>query len=74
MTAVDYVVNLVLSGILIVGAYQFYFFTQRHPLRSAREFLSPLDEKIPAIRKSGLKRDQSSPASIMRMSVEMSAP
>ena len=26
------------------------------------------------IRKSGLKRDQSSPASIMRMSVEMSAP
>ena len=27
-----------------------------------------------AIRKSGLKRDQSSPASIMRMSVEMSAP
>lgn len=49
MTAVDYVVNLVLSGILIVGAYQFYFFTQRHPLRSAREFLSPLDEKIPFI-------------------------
>ena len=29
---------------------------------------------ISAIRKSGLKRDQSSPASIMRMSVEMSAP
>lgn len=31
-------------------------------------------EGISAIRKSGLKRDQSSPASIMRMSVEMSAP
>ncbi len=30
--------------------------------------------EISAIRKSGLKRDQSSPASIMRMSVEMSAP
>ena len=29
MTAIDYAVNLVLSGILIVGAYQFYFFTQR---------------------------------------------
>ncbi|MBP7302199.1 MAG: hypothetical protein KA972_03365 [Brachymonas sp.] len=49
MTAIDYAVNLVLSGILIVGAYQFYFFTQRHPLRQAREFLSPLDEKIPFI-------------------------
>ncbi len=33
MTAINYAVNLVLSGILIVGAYQFYFFTQRHPLR-----------------------------------------
>lgn len=50
MTAVDYVVNLVLSGILIVGAYQFYFFTQRHPLRSAREFLSPLDKKFHSFR------------------------
>lgn len=33
-----------------------------------------IDRKNKAIRKSGLKRDQSSPASIMRMSVEMSAP
>ena len=49
MTAVDYVVNLVLSGILIVGAYQFYFFTQRHPLRPARVLHSPLDEKIPFV-------------------------
>ena len=49
MTAIDYAVNLVLSGILIVGAYQFYCFTQRHPLRQAREFLSTLDEKIPFI-------------------------
>lgn len=49
MTAVDYVVNLVLSGILIVGAYQFYFFTQRHPLRQAQVLHSPLDEKIPFV-------------------------
>ena len=49
MTAVDYVVNLVLSGILIVGAYQFYFFTQRHPLRPAQVLHSPLDEKIPFV-------------------------
>jgi len=35
----------------------------------------PVDEvENRAIRKSGLKRDQSSPASILRMSVEMSAP
>ena len=49
MTAVDYVVNLVLSGILIVGAYQFYFFTQRHPLRPPQVLHSPLDEKIPFV-------------------------
>lgn len=49
MTAVDYMVNLVLSGILIVGAYQFYFFTQRHPVRAAREFRSALDERIPFV-------------------------
>ena len=49
MTAVDYMVNLVLSGILIVGAYQFYFFTQRHPLRAAREFHFAFDEKIPFV-------------------------
>ena len=47
MTAVDYVVNLVLSGILIVGAYQFYFFTQRHPLRKPIVWRSPIDEAIP---------------------------
>lgn len=49
MTAVDYMVNLVLSGILIVGAYQFYFFTQRHPVRAAKEFHFALDERIPFV-------------------------
>ena len=43
----DYFVNLVLSGILIVGAYQFYFFTQRHPLRKPIVWRSPIDESIP---------------------------
>lgn len=47
MKAQDYVVNLILSGILIVGVYQFYFFTQRHPIRIARAFHSALDEKMP---------------------------
>ncbi|QMT39502.1 phosphatase PAP2 family protein [Neisseria shayeganii] len=49
MTAIDYMVNLVLSGILIVGAYQFYFFTQRHPVRAARQFHSAWDERIPFV-------------------------
>ena len=47
MTFGDYFVNLVLSGILIVGAYQFYFFTQRHPLRKPIVWRSPIDEAIP---------------------------
>ena len=38
------------------------------------EPIVPKSRKKWGIRKSGLKRDQSSPASIMRMSVEMSAP
>lgn len=43
--------------------------------RMAQELrIAKIEVEIEAIRKSGLKRDQSSPASIMRMSVEMSAP
>jgi len=49
LTVQDTVVNLVLSVVLIVGAYQFYFFTQRHPWREARSFHSPLDERIPFV-------------------------
>ncbi|MDR2837341.1 MAG: phosphatase PAP2 family protein [Azonexus sp.] len=43
----DYLINIILSAILIVGAYQFYFFTQRHPIKKARFFDSPIDEKLP---------------------------
>lgn len=43
----DYIINLILSGILIVGAYQFYFWCQRNPLRPTRTFDSRLDEAIP---------------------------
>ncbi len=46
---VDLVANLVLSVILIVGAYQFYFFTQRHRLRTPRVFHSSIDERIPFV-------------------------
>ncbi len=47
MRVSDYVINLILSVILIVGAYQFYFLTQRRPLRAARAFNSPFDERMP---------------------------
>ena len=41
----DYFVNLILSGVMIIGAYQFYFYTQRHPLRKEIVWNSPIDEK-----------------------------
>ena len=47
MTFADYAVHLVLGAILIVGAYQFYFWCQRNPLRPARELRLPLDDRIP---------------------------
>ncbi|WP_347252995.1 phosphatase PAP2 family protein [Leminorella grimontii] len=47
MSPIDYAIHLILSGILIVGVYQFYFFTQRHMLVKPREFNSTIDEKIP---------------------------
>ena len=45
MTFQDYLVNLILSGVMIIGAYQFYFYTQRHPLRKEIVWNSPIDEK-----------------------------
>jgi membrane-associated phospholipid phosphatase len=49
MNAGDITVNLVLSVVLIVGAYQFYFFTQRHRLKTPRTFTFNLDERVPFI-------------------------
>lgn len=43
----DYWINLLLSGILIVGTYQFYFFTQRFQLGQVRRFHFNWDERIP---------------------------
>jgi membrane-associated phospholipid phosphatase len=45
MTILDYVVNLSLSIVLIVGAYQFYFWCQRHH-RSPRLFHFSLDYRV----------------------------
>ena len=49
MRLADYVINLVLSGVLIVGAYQFYFWCQRNAPFEAREFVSSLDDLIPFV-------------------------
>lgn len=43
----DYLINLVLSVILIVGVYQFYFFTQRFQLARVRSFSTRIDDLIP---------------------------
>lgn len=40
-------IHLILSAIMIVGVYQFYFFTQKHMIRPAKIYHSPIDEKIP---------------------------
>ena len=47
MTSADYAVQMVLSVILIVGAYQFYFWCQRHPLTAPREFHFAVDQRVP---------------------------
>jgi len=47
MNFTDYSLNLMLSVFLIVGAYQFYFWCQRHAVVSPRELKLPLDERIP---------------------------
>lgn len=47
MRTADYAVDLILSVFLIVGAYQFYFWCQRHPLLPPREFRVGIDDSIP---------------------------
>jgi len=46
MKIADYVIDLVLSGVLIIGAYQFYFWCQRNA-RAARVLRLPIDDFIP---------------------------
>jgi membrane-associated phospholipid phosphatase len=47
MSIADYAIHLTLSVVLIVGAYQFYFWCQRNPITVAREFRFALDDQIP---------------------------
>lgn len=47
MKLMDYAINLVLSVILIVGVYQFYFWCQRNTIATPRELKLQVDEWIP---------------------------
>lgn len=49
MRPANYVINLVLTGVLIVGAYQFYFWCQRNAPFAARELGSSVDDLIPYV-------------------------
>ncbi|TAK93126.1 MAG: hypothetical protein EPO07_18595 [Verrucomicrobia bacterium] len=47
MKPLDYFINLVMSVILIVGVYQFYFWCQRNYRAQPRQLKLAVDEKIP---------------------------
>lgn len=47
MHPTDYAVHLVLSVVLIIGVYQFYFWCQRNPVAAPRQFKLGIDDRIP---------------------------
>ncbi len=47
MKPIDYVVTLVMSVILIIGIYQFYFWCQRNHVAQPRELKMAVDDLIP---------------------------
>ena len=47
MKITDYAINLLLSLVLIVGVYQFYFWCQRNHLATPRELKLRIDDWIP---------------------------
>jgi len=47
MTAADHLIHLTLSGFLILGVYQVYFWCQRNYVSQPRELKLPLDDWIP---------------------------
>jgi membrane-associated phospholipid phosphatase len=47
MSPTDYAINLLLSLILIVGVYQFYFWCQRNHYVEPRQLASALDDRLP---------------------------
>jgi hypothetical protein len=49
MKTQTFIIHLILSVVLIVGTYQFYFLTQRHHFTPVRTFNFSWDEKIPFV-------------------------
>lgn len=49
MTILDVLLMMLVTIILIVGVYQFYFFPQNHPFKAPIEFSTTIDDKIPFI-------------------------
>lgn len=47
MEPMNYVVHLLLSIVLIIGGYQFYFWCQRHVFFEPKELRLPIDDLIP---------------------------
>ena len=47
MEPINYVVHLLLSIVLIIGGYQFYFWCQRHVFFEPKELRLPIDDHIP---------------------------
>ncbi len=47
MQPVDYAICLIMAVVLIVGGYQFYFFVQRHHVRTPRQFDTRFDDWVP---------------------------
>jgi membrane-associated phospholipid phosphatase len=47
MSAIDYAIDLMLSIMLIIGVYQFYFWCQRNQFAKSRELQLPIDEWLP---------------------------
>ena len=47
MTPTDYVLHLILSVLLIVGVYQFYFWCQRNVVEKTYDLSLGIDERIP---------------------------
>lgn len=47
MKVADLVSQLIVSVLLIIGIYQFYFWCQRNPLGRPREFRTAVDDAIP---------------------------
>ena len=49
MNTLDILIMMLMTVVLIVGVYQFYFFPQKHPFKAPIELPTKLDDKIPFV-------------------------